>query len=330
MKMLPDPQTFLKLAGFDLFNTLSHMQASKGGVNPKTVKNWFTGKSEPTLSAVRRYIGGLVEYAKSSWDSKADATLFMAQFNDAVEHEGDPFFLAWENCIQGYERGAQKEPWLPVEEIKQFVELTRTLKQHVKDQNPQELARTLNESFIPKTEITLAAIRQLQESNQFTENLVRKSLAPIIITNILYLIACLDTKHELLARLYPLYEAGRISLPIERWMDGVRRRKSLSSDTKLGKLFYPKWDDDSAKREMAYWRAGNVPSWKNIQKLQRDHDNEDVEVEFFSIRILHKLYDELSSPNGAEFDVDCQALFETAPQLQKLANEREKLLADNH
>lgn len=303
--------------GLDLVQVLSSLGT---GVTTRTLNNWAQGKTVPRASTFSRFIGTITsDYSIEEGEKAVGARLYECAIEST---ESNLFFLQWEQFLQGYEFNNPPEPSFFIEEIKKFVELTRSIKAFVESRDAKGLGDALQDSFIPKTNLTLDAIRDLQTANTYSDTLLRNTIFPIILSNTLYLIACWDTEQELLTRICPLFDGGKVTLPIARWLDAVRSDLSLSSDTALGEIVFPDWQPDNAGNQIKKWRAGQLPSWKTLKGLKIKRSKDQLYESFALIRILHGIHDELERGVSTNITLDSKTLFETAPQLQQIACER--------
>lgn len=324
--MLPLPNDLMKMAGLEPEKIFPPMMDREGSITGKTVRNWFEGKSKPRPSTIRRFLESIVTIFDG--DDLMDVTVekIEQQVQETEGKEENVYFLAWGQFLNGIKLSAPSHNELVIGEAERLVELTRALKPYMENHDLKGLAKALSDSNIPKTDVTIKAIRLIEEANQLSDALIQKALFPIVLTNTLYLIACLDTKRELLTNLCPRFSEAKTVLPMGRWLDGIRETKNFSSDRKLGEFLLPNYDPEEARVEISKWRGGKIPSWKAVQKFPCK-DREQVNTAFAIVNILQGIRYEMTGANSGELGFDAKSLFRTAPQLQALAKERAGMLS---
>ena len=273
------------------------------------------------MSTVQRHLGSFAQFVGCS-----DLNFEELLATSADESKSD-FDILWEIFFRGIDCSSTG-PDLCVTEAKRFFGYVKLLKPYFETKDLHGLAAKLEELDIPQTDVTRDAIQRLRTSNDNSHEAMALALAPIMLTNVLYLIACRDVDNEVLVKLCPLYEQDRAKwkLPSARWLDAIRQDKGISSDEKLGSLLLPGPSLDSAKRQILRWRKGEeLPSWQWVETASKSFPEDTSQNLYWAlgtIRILHGLFDEAGQLENMQSGFSSRGLFETSPQLQELAKER--------
>jgi len=204
------------MAGLDPKTVFSSLMDRKGSITGKTWGNWLEGKSRPRRTTIRRFYESVAANSISDDSRSLIVDKIEQQMQKTEAKEEYPFFLEWGLFLIGVKLNAPSHLELFICEAERLVELTRAIMPYVENKNLKGLARALRDSSTPKTDVTIQAIRLIEESNQLSGTLLQKALLPIILTNTLYLIACLDTKQELLTNLCPQFSGAKIIFPLGR------------------------------------------------------------------------------------------------------------------
>ena len=220
-----------------------------------------------------------------------------------------------------FELSPQSEQSFLINEIKQFLELTRSLIPYAQKHDLEGFGDALEKSFIPKTSLIRSVIHELKTATDFSEIALNQAIAHATFSNTLYLVACIDPEHRYLSRLCPQFNGTEITMPITLYLDAVRKDHSLSSDKALGQTLYPHQDEESAAREIKKWRSGKLPTWKQVCNLKPSlpHDKGVLHLNFAIIRLLHAIFEAVENDEGNNIGLNSKKLFSTSDQLQKIA-----------
>ena len=227
--MLPSIQYIMNLIGIEHDEIPFMISGFNPVITQKTMRNWRSGRNVPRMSTVQRHLGSFAQFVGCS-----DLNFEELLATSADESKSD-FDILWEIFFRGIDCSSTG-PDLCVTEAKRFFGYVKLLKPYFETKDLHGLAAKLEELDIPQTDVTRDAIQRLRTSNDNSHEAMALALAPIMLTNVLYLIACRDVDNEVLVKLCPLYEQDRAKwkLPSARWLDAIRQDKGISSDEKLG------------------------------------------------------------------------------------------------
>lgn len=317
--LLPTLDVIQDLIGIRLEEALALKRPDVTGadeVSMRTLANWKKAGTKPQDGALRR----AVDWLARRFGAPADLMAMLTRLSSAPR---DPYRGPWDAAYTGAAYGS-RVPGLEIREAMRLVNASYGLKRYYVERDPQGLAAALEALDLPTPEVTRAAIARLKTLNDISVDAMGLACAPIILTNLLYLLACWSVQADApVDRLIPLASEGGWKLPMSRWLDTLRERMGMTNDAQIGELFFPHWSADSCKREMKKWRKGELPSWKAIRKMPaRAEDPMGFYLAFAIIRMLHNIHAAAAELEGKVTGFSQRAFFEGFPELLAFAKAR--------